>query len=68
MLFCVGQSDDPVIPTLEKLMRDFPKRRIRILFGSGSLAANDNVAKLGRRVREAQYEILVMGDSDVGTR
>ncbi len=68
LLFCVGQSDDPVIPTLEKLKRDFPECRIRILFGSGSLAPNDKVAKLARLVREAQYEILVMGDSDVRVR
>jgi ceramide glucosyltransferase len=65
LLFCVGQTDDPVIPILEKLIRDFPDRRIRILFGSGSDATNDKVAKLGRLVSEAQNEVLVMGDSDV---
>jgi ceramide glucosyltransferase len=68
LLFCVGKTDDPVIPILEKLIRDFPERRIRILFGSKSDAANDKVAKLGRLVREAQYEVLVMGDSDVRVR
>jgi len=68
LLFCVGQTDDPVIPILEKLIRDFPERRIRILFGSESDAANDKVAKLGRLVREAQNEVLVMGDSDVRVR
>src|ERR1700734_657708 len=65
LLFCVSQTDDTVIPILEKLIRDFPERRIRILFGSGSDAANDKVAKLGRLVSEAQNEVLVMGDSDV---
>jgi ceramide glucosyltransferase len=68
LLFCVGQTDDPVIPILEKLIRDFPERRIRILFSSGSDAANDKVAKLGCLVREAQNEVLVMGDSDVRVR
>jgi ceramide glucosyltransferase len=57
-----------VIPILEKLIRDFPERPIRILFGSGSDAANDKVAKLGRLVREAQNEVLVIGDSDVRVR
>src|SRR5271154_1320689 len=65
LLFCVDQSGGPVIPILEKLIRDFPERRIRILFGSGSGAVNDKVAKLGRLVREAQNEIVVMGDGDV---
>ena len=57
-----------MIPTLEKLIREFPKRQIRILFGSGSRALNDKVAKVGRLVREAQHEIVVMGDSDVRVR
>jgi ceramide glucosyltransferase len=68
ILFCVGLADDPVIPTLEKLIREFPKCQIRILFGSRSRALNDKVAKLGRLVREAQHEIVVMGDSDVRVR
>jgi len=68
LLFCVDQTDDPVIRIIEKLIRDFPARRIRILFGSGSGASNDKVAKLGRLVREAQNEVLIMGDSDVRVR
>src|SRR5580704_3910611 len=68
LLFCVEQNGGPVVPILEKLIRDFPERRIRIFFGSGSDAVNDKVAKLGRLVREAQNEILVMGDSDVRVR
>jgi ceramide glucosyltransferase len=65
LLFCVTGEDDPVVPTLEKLTRDFPDRSIRILYGSGSNAPNDKVAKLARLVREAKYETLVIGDSDV---
>jgi len=65
ILFCVGQSDDLVIPILEKLIRDFPERRIRIVAGPNRGAINDKVAKLRRLVAEAQYEIVVMCDSDV---
>ncbi len=65
LLFCVSHEDDPVLPTLEKLTRDFPDRSIRILYGSGSNAPNDKVAKLARLVREAKYETVVIGDSDV---
>ncbi len=68
LLFCVSEIDDPVVPAIEKLIRNFPERRIRILFGTGSSASNDKVAKLIRLVREAQYEFLVMGDSDVRVR
>jgi ceramide glucosyltransferase len=65
LVFCVADRDDPVLPTIEKLTRDFPDRRIRVLFGSGRLASNDKVAKLSRLVDEALYEFVVISDSDV---
>ena len=68
LVFCVGAKDDPVVPVLEKLATDFPQSRIRILFGTDSNAANDKAAKLARLVGEAQYETLVISDSDVRAR
>jgi ceramide glucosyltransferase len=65
LLFCVDNKDAPVVPVLEKLARDFPQRRIRILLGSHSNAPNDKAAKLARLVSEAQHETLVINDSDV---
>lgn len=65
ILFCLGDSDDPTLPVIEKLIKDFPQRRIRVLFGSGRNATNDKVAKLARLVSEAQHEIVVISDSDV---
>jgi ceramide glucosyltransferase len=65
LLFCVGADDDLVIPVLQKLVADFPERRIRVLFGSGGRGSNDKVVKLARLVSEAQHEIIVINDSDV---
>lgn len=65
VIFCVGDATDPAVPVLEKLMRDFPERRIRVLYGSGRNAINDKVAKLVRLVKEARHEVLVINDSDV---
>jgi ceramide glucosyltransferase len=67
ILFCVDQ-DDPALPVLEKLMRDFPDRRIRLLFGSGRDAINDKVARLVRLTNEAQYDLFVITDGDVRVR
>jgi len=65
IVFCVGDATDPVLPVIEKLVRDFPDCRIRVLYGSGRNAVNDKVAKLARLSAEAQYETLVINDSDV---
>jgi len=68
ILFCVGDHDDAALPVIEQLTRNFPERRIRVLFGSSLSASNDKVAKLVRLVAEADNEFLVISDSDVRVR
>lgn len=65
ILFCVGDTSDPALPVLQRLIDDFPQIQIRIVIGSGREATNDKVAKLARLVEEAAYEHLVISDSDV---
>jgi len=65
IVFCVGDRNDPALSVIEQVVHDFPSCRIRVLFGSGRVATNDKVAKLARLVNEAQYEHLVINDSDV---
>jgi len=65
LLFCAGSPGDAVVPILKKLIRDFPGRRIRIIYRSGGGASNDKVAKLAQLVNEASHEVLVINDSDV---
>ena len=65
LIFCVTDQTDPSVPVIQKLMRDFPRRKIRLLYSAGHNAINDKVAKLRLMEREAQYEYLVINDSDV---
>lgn len=65
ILFCVGDTADPALPVLQRILRDFPETNIRIIVGSGRKATNDKCAKLERLTEEAAYEHLVINDSDV---
>src|ERR1700743_485829 len=65
IVFCVGDASEPALPTIQRLIRDFPECQIRVLMGSGRIATNDKVAKLARLTEEAKYETVVMSDSDV---
>jgi ceramide glucosyltransferase len=68
IVFCVDPDDQAVLSVLAKLTADFPQCRIRVLYGSGRVAANDKVAKLARLVNDAAHEVVVISDSDVRVR
>jgi len=65
LLFCTTDATDPSVPVIQKLMRDFPDRQIRLVYSAGIDVINDKVAKLGVMTREAKYDHLVINDSDV---
>jgi ceramide glucosyltransferase len=64
ILFCVDR-DDPALPILEQLVKDFPQRQIRLLYGSGRNAINDKVGRLVRLVAEAKHELVTITDGDI---
>ena len=65
ILFAVNDSADPVVPVVQKLIADFPERRLRLIVVEERLGANVKVSNLCRLVREAQHDLLVITDSDV---
>jgi ceramide glucosyltransferase len=68
MLFAVGDGDEEALEVIEKLKKNFPQQRIRVVHVSGHTAPNDKVVKLARLASEAQNEILVITDADVRVR
>jgi ceramide glucosyltransferase len=65
LIFCATDQTDACVPVIQRLMREFPQRKIRLLYSAGHTAINDKVAKLRLMEREARYEYLVINDSDV---
>lgn len=65
ILFAVSEADDPVIPVIQRLVREFPRRSIRLLIGAEDLGTSSKVCKLCRLVREARHDLLIVSDSDV---
>src|ERR1700730_7781257 len=65
IIFAVTDPGDPVVPVIKKLQGDFPETRIRLATSVKRLGQNNKISNLYRLVKEAQYELLVMSDSDV---
>lgn len=65
ILFAVNDERDSVVPVIQRIIADFPGKRIRLLVGAEHYGANRKVNKLARLAREAQYDVLVLSDGDV---
>jgi ceramide glucosyltransferase len=65
LVFAMADRNDPVIPVIEKLRRDFPDRCIRFVTDVARVGENNKVNSLCRLVQEARNNLLVMTDSDV---
>jgi ceramide glucosyltransferase len=67
IIFAVHRADDPAAAAAEKVMQEHTASpiRARLIVSGESPIPNAKAYSLNRLVREAQYDLLVMCDSDV---
>jgi ceramide glucosyltransferase len=65
ILYGVNEMSDPAVPVIQKIMAEFPERRIRIFAGAAQVGTNRKVNNLALLTKEAQHEFLVQSDADV---
>jgi ceramide glucosyltransferase len=64
VLFGVSDPEDPAIPPIRQLMREFPGLPVRLVVAS-TRAPNQKVGVLIELARHARHPILVINDSDI---
>lgn len=67
ILFCVADRNDPVVPLLQRLIRDNPERDVSILIGVENLGQNPKLNNMAKGFRSARFEYIVFVDSNVFT-
>src|SRR5215467_1989283 len=65
LIFGVSDPNDPAIPLVRKLQKQFPARQIDLLECPQVLGANVKVSNLVQMLPAARHEILLVNDSDI---
>jgi len=65
ILFCVASTKDPVIPLVERLIRDHPHIPARLLIGDERISQNPKLNNLCKGWEAATGEWVIIADSNV---
>ena len=65
VIFGAHTAADPAIAVVERLIKEFPDRDIRLVIDGTLAGANRKAANLANIYKHARYEIIVLADSDV---
>ncbi|MGB8769051.1 MAG: bacteriohopanetetrol glucosamine biosynthesis glycosyltransferase HpnI [Candidatus Korobacteraceae bacterium] len=65
VLFGVSDPGDPALALVEKLREEFPQTKLRVVHCPNVLGLNGKVSNLAQMLPQAQYEYIVINDSDI---
>src|SRR5262245_18440529 len=67
IVFGIADVDDPALPVVQQIKRDFPKNDIVLSVGEAP-GANRKVANLRHMMRHSRHGTLVLSDADIRVR
>lgn len=65
LIFAAAAADDPVIPVIRQLMRDFPEHDITLCISPALHGPNYKVSNLINAFPQAVHDIIIVCDSDI---
>src|ERR1035438_1862406 len=65
LLFGVSDPKDPALELVARLQQEFPQRAVRVVSCPTSLGLNGKVSTLAQLLPSAQYEHILINDSDI---
>ena len=65
LLFAVRDAGDPAAAVVQELQKEFPDRATKLIITGEPPYANAKVFSLERMLAAAEYDLLVMSDSDI---
>ena len=65
LLFGASSLDDPAVAAVKELQAEFPERAIRLIQCPEKLGTNGKVSTLAQLATHAQYDFLLINDSDI---
>ena len=65
ILFGITDPNDPAAAVVQRLIREFPDRALRLVQCEKSLGANGKVSSLAQMGAVAQHNVLLVNDSDI---
>ncbi|MBI3288329.1 MAG: bacteriohopanetetrol glucosamine biosynthesis glycosyltransferase HpnI [Elusimicrobia bacterium] len=65
ILFCLSSPDDPALPVVSRLKRDFPDTDLEVVVSKSRIGYNPKVNNMANSYPFAKYDLLLMSDSDI---
>ncbi len=65
VLFGVSDHDDPAVVLVNEVQQEFPSARLRVIHCPLVLGTNGKISNLAQMLPQAQYEHVLINDSDI---